>query len=84
LVIAGFSPNQFRNLEEKKMKECFRFGHPSDIIIGRGRIVYEPAYEAWILPGGLRTQSRDRAEGVAHKINEITLRQEDTARRAVR
>jgi hypothetical protein len=84
LVIAGFSPNQFRNLEEKKMKEYFRFDHPSDIIIGRGRIVYEPAYEAWILPGGLRTQSRDRAEGVANKINEITLRWEETARRAVR
>ena len=66
------------------MKEFFRFDHPSDIIIGRGRVVYEPAYEAWILPGGLRMQSRDRAEGVAHKINEITLRWEETARRAVR
>ena len=53
----------------------FRFEHPENITIGKGRVVYESAYEAWILPGGLHVQDRARAEAVAKEINEITIRQ---------
>jgi hypothetical protein len=56
-------------------REFFKFDHANDITIGKGRIVYEPAYEAWILPGGLRTTNRGRAEEVATIINEIFIKQ---------
>lgn len=65
-------------------KTYFRFDHPNDITIGKGRVIYEPAYEAWALPGGEKTKDRARAEAVAKEINEITVRQEEAARRAVR
>jgi hypothetical protein len=41
-------------------REFFRFDHPKDIMIGKGRIVYEPSYETWILPGGIRTRDHQR------------------------
>ena len=62
-------------------KTYFRFDHPNDILIGTGRVVYEPAYEAWALPGGEKTKDRARAEAVAKEINEITVRQEEAAKR---
>jgi ADP-ribose pyrophosphatase YjhB (NUDIX family) len=67
-----------------KMKEYFQFKHPNDITIGKGRVVYASTYEAWALPGGEKTKDRTRAEAVAKEINEIALRQEEAARRAVR
>lgn len=68
----------------KENKEYFRFDHHKDIMIGKGRIVYEPAYEAWILPGGIRTRDQARAELMAKTINEMTMRQEEAKRKAVR
>ena len=65
-------------------KMYFRFEHPNDITIGYGRIVYEPAYEAWALPGGEKTKDRTRAEAVAKAIDEITARQQEAAKRAMR
>jgi hypothetical protein len=59
----------------KDNREYFRFNHPKDITIGRGRIVYEPAYECWILPGGVRTYEQARAELVARTIDEVTTKQ---------
>ena len=68
----------------KDKREYFRFDHPKDIMIGRGRIVYEPSYETWILPGGIRTRDQVRAELMAKTIDEITVRQEESKRKAVR
>jgi hypothetical protein len=68
----------------KDKREYFRFDHPKDIMIGKGRIVYEPSYETWILPGGIRTRDQVRAELMAKTINEITIRQEESKRKAVR
>lgn len=68
----------------KEKREMFRFDHHKDIMIGKGRIVYEPAYEAWILPGGIRTRDPVRAELMAKTINEMTMRQEEAKRKAVR
>ena len=68
----------------RENKEYFRFDHHKDIMIGKGRIVYEPAYEAWILPGGIRTRDQARAELMAKTINEMTMRQEEAKRKAVR
>ena len=68
----------------KDKREYFRFDHPKDIMIGRGRIVYEPSYETWILPGGIRTRDQVRAELMAKTIDEITVRQEGSKRKAVR
>jgi hypothetical protein len=62
----------------------FRFDHANDITIGRGRIVYEPAYDVWALPGGKKTYIKAEAEKVAQAIDEITTRQEEAARRAVK
>lgn len=59
----------------KENREYFKFDHPNDITVGHGRIVYEPACEAWILPGGKRTKDRAHAEEVASKINNITRNQ---------
>ena len=68
----------------KDKREYFRFDHPKDIMIGRGRIVYEPSYETWILPGGIRTRDQARAELMAKTISDITIRQEESKRKAVR
>jgi len=65
-------------------REFFRFTNPLDITIGRGRIIWaealtyegkRPPYqggtflEGWVLPGGERTQDRERAEAVARAID---------------
>jgi antirestriction protein ArdC len=57
------------------MKAVFKFNHPNDINIGWGRIVYEPAYDAWALPGGRKTYVRGEAESVATAIHELTTKQ---------
>lgn len=62
----------------------FRFDHLNDILIGAGRIVYEPAYEAWALPGGAKTKDREKAEDMARMINEITIRQQEALRAAAK
>jgi hypothetical protein len=54
----------------------FRFNHPNDITIGAGRVIYEPAYEAWVLPGGAKTKVRKRAEDVAKAIDGLAAREE--------
>jgi len=59
----------------KKHEANFRFDNPNDIQYGWGRVVYEPAYEAWILPGSIRTRDRSYAEEVAKRIDDITRRQ---------
>jgi hypothetical protein len=59
----------------KMSKTYFRFDHPNDILIGTGRVVYEPAYEAWALPGGEKTKDRQKAEDMARTIDEITARE---------
>lgn len=68
----------------KENKECFRFDHHKDIMIGKGRIVYEPAYEAWVLPGGIRTRDQARAELMAKTIHEMTLKQENAKHKGAR
>lgn len=66
-------------------KEYFRFANPLDIVIGKGRIIWGDALvytpekghymkgqifsEGWVLPGGERTQDRNRAEAAARAIN---------------
>lgn len=62
----------------------FRFEHPNDIVIGTGRIVYEPAYEAWALPGGTKTKDRQKAEEMARTIDEITALQVERMRAAMK
>ena len=73
-------------------KEFFRFSHPNDIVIGQGRIIYapetfkyigiHPAYhnhtflEGWVLPGGIRTRDRARAEEAARAIDAMIVKQE--------
>jgi len=58
------------------------FASEHNIVIGRGRVLwgpettdannrYHPA--GWVLPGGKRTQSRDVAEAVAHRINQLSI-----------
>ena len=47
--------------------------HPRDITIGTwGRVGYNASEKCWILPGGINTMFRWRAELVAHAINEYT------------
>jgi len=59
----------------KEKKATFQFDHPNDIQIGWGRIVYEPAYDVWALPGGTKTYIREEAVAVAKAIDEITAKQ---------
>lgn len=66
------------------MKEFFRFENPNDIVIGTGRIVYEPAYEAWALPSGAKTKDREKAEDIARTIDEITTREVAAKQAAMR
>ncbi len=73
------------------MKEIFRFEHPNDILIGKGRIIYAPEtfkyigvhpeyqnhtfLEGWVLPGGIRTRDRARAEAAARAIDAMETNQ---------
>ena len=73
------------------MKEFFRFDHPNDIVIGKGRIIYAPEVlkyegkhppyqgqtflEGWVLPGGVRTQDRACAEEAARVIDAMAVKQ---------
>lgn len=54
------------------------FNHPNNIAIGKGRVLWGPETvdmhgrlhtAGWVLPGGVRTLSRDLAETVARQIH---------------
>lgn len=60
--------------------ELHPFAHEKNITVGNGRIMYgskcfpvsggPQQKEGWVLPGGTRTQDRDRAFEVAQWIND--------------
>lgn len=69
------------NTEPKIETGADVFAHPNNITRGKGRVMwgteiddptrpYQPA--GWVLPGGKRTQSRDVAEAVADRINQLS------------
>ena len=43
--------------------------HPKDIVYGRARVCWDAYSGYWVLPGGERTMSRERAEAVAIAMN---------------
>ena len=57
-----------------------RFDHPNDMTVGKARVIYAPAVmgyskpihpEAWVLPGGRRTQDKIEAYRAAQWLNEL-------------
>lgn len=59
-----------------------QFSDPRDISRGYGRVLYATATtdaqgiyhpEGWVLPGGVRTGVRARAEAVADRIHDLTI-----------
>lgn len=46
-----------------------------DIIIGTAFIPFDTAKEAWVLPGGELTQSRNRARYVAGEMHKLMTKQ---------
>ncbi len=70
-------------MQMRESRMYFRFDHPEDIVIGNGRIVYEPAYEAWALPGGFKTKIREKAEDMARTIDAIAAREVEAKRAAL-
>lgn len=59
-----------------------QFHDPRDISRGYGRVIWATATtdargiyhpEGWVLPGGVRTGVRARAEAVADRIHDLTI-----------
>lgn len=59
-----------------------QFNDPRDISRGYGRVIWATATtdargiyhpEGWVLPGGIRTNVRARAERVADRIHDIAI-----------
>lgn len=52
--------------------EPLAFDHPMNIVHGAGRIIYVEQHQSWVLPGGAHTKSKDVAQEIAARINDLT------------